>query len=131
MTIKINEKDFVLPGEDHLIMPAVLAAPAAPQTAAAWVPRPEAPRLIHGGSGGPARKAAEHTAELERLRRIEANYERDKAMLRQDRALARSASHDVGHAEGFVGHDLTRQEIDSMTGEYQRMVAAYMAQKLC
>jgi hypothetical protein len=40
--------------------------------------------------------------ELERLRRIEANYEKDKAMLAREKApaLARSASHDVGHAEG-------------------------------
>ncbi|MDR0312031.1 MAG: hypothetical protein LBI14_00375 [Treponema sp.] len=41
-------------------------------------------------------------AELERLRKIEANYERDKAMLARQKqpALARSESHDVGHAEG-------------------------------
>jgi hypothetical protein len=35
---------------------------------------------------------------------MEANYERDKAMLERERqpALARSASHEVGHAEGDV-----------------------------
>jgi hypothetical protein len=38
--------------------------------------------------------------ELERLRRIEANYEKDKAALAREKqpALARSESHDVGHA---------------------------------
>jgi hypothetical protein len=41
---------------------------------------------------------------MERLRRIEANYEKDKAKLAREKApaLARSASHDVGHAEGSV-----------------------------
>ena len=40
--------------------------------------------------------------ELARLRRIEANYEQDKAMLERERqpALARSDTHEVGHAEG-------------------------------
>jgi hypothetical protein len=40
-------------------------------------------------------------AELDRLRRIEANYERDKAAMAKEKApaLARSESHDVGHAE--------------------------------
>ncbi|GHV53902.1 hypothetical protein AGMMS49579_13500 [Spirochaetia bacterium] len=45
----------------------------------------------------------ERDAELERLRRIEANYEKDKAMLAKEKvpALARSDSHEVGHAEGM------------------------------
>jgi hypothetical protein len=40
--------------------------------------------------------------ELERLRKIEANYEKDKAALAREKApaLARSESHDIGHAEG-------------------------------
>lgn len=40
--------------------------------------------------------------ELERLRKIEANHEKDKASLARQKqpALARSESHDVGHAEG-------------------------------
>jgi hypothetical protein len=40
--------------------------------------------------------------ELERLRKKEANYEKDKAVLAREKqpALARSESHDVGHAEG-------------------------------
>jgi hypothetical protein len=40
-------------------------------------------------------------AELERLRRIEANYEKDKAAMSREKApaLARSESHEVGHAE--------------------------------
>ncbi len=43
-------------------------------------------------------------AEMDRLRRIEANYERDKAALAREKqpVLARSASHDVGHAEGTI-----------------------------
>jgi hypothetical protein len=47
-------------------------------------------------------KNAARDSELERLRKMEANYERDKAeMARQKRpALARSESYDVGHAEG-------------------------------
>ncbi len=50
----------------------------------------------------PAANMSTQDAELERLRRIEANYERDKAALVRERqpVLARSASHDVGHAEG-------------------------------
>ncbi|MDR0320587.1 MAG: hypothetical protein LBI28_03720 [Treponema sp.] len=41
-------------------------------------------------------------AELERLRKIEANYEKDKASLARQKqpVLARSESHDVGHARG-------------------------------
>jgi hypothetical protein len=46
-------------------------------------------------------------AELERLRRIEANYERDKAAMSREKApaLARSESHEVGHAEGEEEYD--------------------------
>jgi hypothetical protein len=45
---------------------------------------------------------AHKDAELERLRKINANYEKDKAKLAREKApaLARSASHDIGHAEG-------------------------------
>jgi hypothetical protein len=41
-------------------------------------------------------------AELERLRKMEANFEKDKASMPRQKqpALARSESHDVGHAEG-------------------------------
>jgi hypothetical protein len=41
-------------------------------------------------------------AELERLRRVETNYERDKAAMVREKApvMARSESHEVGHAEG-------------------------------
>jgi hypothetical protein len=47
----------------------------------------------------PGRQARD--AELERLRKIEANYEKDKAVLAREKqpALARSESRDVGHAE--------------------------------
>jgi hypothetical protein len=53
-----------------------------------------------GGEQRQGRRDA-RDAELERLRRMEANYEKDKAMLRREKApaLARSESHDVGHAE--------------------------------
>lgn len=48
----------------------------------------------------PRRQARD--AELERLRKMEANYEKDKAVLAREKqpALARSESRDVGHAEG-------------------------------
>jgi hypothetical protein len=48
----------------------------------------------------PKRQAGD--TELERLRRIEVNYERDKAALAREKqpALARSESRDVGHAQG-------------------------------
>jgi len=41
---------------------------------------------------------------IDRLKRIEANYKKDKAMLAKERApaLARSDTHDVGHAEGTI-----------------------------
>jgi hypothetical protein len=50
--------------------------------------------------------------ELERLRKIEANYERDKAALVRERApaLARSESHDIGHAEGSGKRALDGEE---------------------
>jgi hypothetical protein len=48
-----------------------------------------------------------HNAELERLLKIEANYEKDKAALarRKQPALARSESHDVGHAEKIENNE--------------------------
>ncbi len=61
-------------------------------------PTPTAPTIPRTASS-PNTKS---DGEVERLRRIEANYEKDKAMLAREKApaLARSASHDVGHAEG-------------------------------
>jgi hypothetical protein len=43
--------------------------------------------------------------EDERMARINANYEHDKAALAREQtpALARSDTHDVGHAEGMEG----------------------------
>jgi hypothetical protein len=63
-------------------------------------------------------------AELERLRRIEANYERDKAAMSREKApaLARSESHEVGHAEGEEVNEITSLEINEMTKEFQRAV---------
>jgi hypothetical protein len=55
-----------------------------------------------GGLPGITQQDPAQERELERLRRIEANYEKDKAMLAKEKtpALARSDSHEVGHAEG-------------------------------
>ena len=53
----------------------------------------------------PAAKSAE-VLEREKHKRIEANYENDKAMLAKEKkqtALARKESHDAGHAEGEYG----------------------------
>jgi hypothetical protein len=48
----------------------------------------------------PLASRAERDAELARLRRIEANYERDKALLAREKpALARRDTHDVGNAD--------------------------------
>jgi hypothetical protein len=51
----------------------------------------------------PFPKKSGRDAEFERLQKIEANFEKDKALERKKQpALARSESHDVGHAEGTV-----------------------------
>jgi hypothetical protein len=52
-------------------------------------------------------------AELARLRHIEANYEKDKAMLARERqpALARSDTHKVGHAGGAASDEDTIKEV--------------------
>jgi hypothetical protein len=56
---------------------------------------------VEAGLSGVKQHDPVRDLELERLRRIEANYEKDKAMLAKEApALARSDSHDVGHAEG-------------------------------
>ncbi|MDR0404010.1 MAG: hypothetical protein LBH35_10545 [Treponema sp.] len=59
--------------------------------------------------------------ELERLRKIEANYEKDKAALAREKtpALARSESHDIGHAEGSGRKGLSEREIGKMTADFQ------------
>jgi hypothetical protein len=64
--------------------------------------RPETQTQPETGAGEKIRQFSARDAELERLRRIEANSEKDKAMLAREKvpALARSDSHDVGHAEG-------------------------------
>lgn len=50
----------------------------------------------------PVARRDARNGELERLRKIEANHEKEKAALARQKqpALARSESHDVGHAEG-------------------------------
>jgi hypothetical protein len=63
----------------------------------------ESAKVGDGTTGfGTARQFPGRDAELERLRKIEANYEKDKAALAREKApaLARSESHEVGHAEG-------------------------------
>jgi hypothetical protein len=54
---------------------------------------------------GMATHKPDKDAEIERLRQIEANYEHDKARMTKEKTpvLARSDSHDVGHAEGSGG----------------------------
>ena len=63
-------------------------------------------------------------AEIERLRRIEANYEKDKAMLARQKqpALARSESHDVGHAEGEGSISLSKQEEFKLFQDFKGIV---------
>jgi len=62
---------------------------------------------------------------IDRLKRIEANYEKDKAMLAKERApaLARSDTHDVGHAEGVdVGAESNRSEIKRMSSKLKNQI---------
>jgi len=71
------------------------------------------------------RRPSARDAELERLKRIEANYEKDKAMLAKERtpALARSDTHDVGHAEGVdVGAESNRSEIKRMSSKLKNQI---------
>jgi hypothetical protein len=60
---------------------------------------------IPGASPASARQPQRNDAELERLRRIEANYERDKALLAREKQplLARSIAHDMECAEWAAG----------------------------
>jgi hypothetical protein len=79
-------------------------------------------------NAGEERREARHTArdrELERLRKIEANYEKDRAEIAREKtpALARSESHEVGHAEeNFNGKSLSKREIARMTKDFQEEV---------
>jgi hypothetical protein len=79
-----------------------------------------------GGAGLPSKKGVarprpdEEGAELARLRRIEANYEKDKAMLERQPALARSDTHDVGHAEGAGEADETA--IKKMSAKFENLI---------
>ena len=90
------------------------------------------------GNNAPAMSAAPslprktNDPELERLRRIEANYEKDKAMLAKEKApaLARSESHDVGHAEGTNGRTISdTAEIKKLTRAMEREVANRIVEK--
>jgi hypothetical protein len=76
------------PGSDKISSVSSLQAAASPVSS-----------VTAGAAEG---RSAGRDAELERLRKIEANYEHDKAMPAKEKApaLARSASHEVGHAEG-------------------------------
>jgi hypothetical protein len=77
-------------------------------------------RLPAGGVPG---KGAQDR-EMERLRRIEANYERDKAMLEREKtpALARSDSHEVGHVEGEAQNKLSGHEERRLSNDFIEMV---------
>ena len=78
-------------------------------------------------SGGQVLRYPGRDAEIERLRRIEANYERDKAVLAKEKkapALARSESRDIGHAEGG-GEEITmrkavKQQLKDIAEELRR-----------
>jgi hypothetical protein len=78
--------------------------------------------VAHNGDArreaGQARRYPGRDAELERLRRIEANYERDKAMLAREKvpALARSESRDIGHAEGS-GEEISHKQVAHTVSE--------------
>jgi hypothetical protein len=85
-------------------------------------------RLPRGGK----RDNAERDPEVERLRRIEANYERDKAMLAREKApaLARSDSHEVGHAEGEEEEESsTDRVIGRMSRKFYRMLKDELSYK--
>jgi hypothetical protein len=75
---------------------------------------------------GPAEgRSTGRDAELERLRKIEANYEHDKAALAKEKApaLARSDSHDVGHAEGEERYVEEKRNINEMTHEFMGLIS--------
>lgn len=74
----------------------------------------------------PARSAKD--TEIERLKRIEANYKKDKAMLAKERApaLARSDTHDVGHAEGT---DQDNQDIKRIAKQLSKNVKDELARR--
>jgi hypothetical protein len=93
----------VLPGGGKEPSPAVhepAAQGAAPEIAALGMER----RRERNGK---------RDAEFERLRKINANYEKDKAKLARERApaLARSASHDIGHAEGSEEDTISAKQV--------------------
>jgi hypothetical protein len=68
--------------------------------------------------------------ERERLKKIEENYEKDKAMLAKQKqlpVLARSESHDVGHAGG--GTVETGKNRKVMSKEFNQMVKSLLKRK--
>lgn len=83
----------------------------------------------------PVRTQAQRTEdpELARLRRIEANYDKDKAMLAKEKApaLARSESHDVGHAEGTdAGMESDRSAIKRMSAKFTNQIKTELTEDL-
>jgi hypothetical protein len=97
-------------GRSTAVVPAMRAAEIKPVKTEATPPIPvvqaaPAEPTVPPVSTGMERREARQDArnrELERLRKLEANYEKDKAALAREKApaLARSESHDIGHAEG-------------------------------
>jgi hypothetical protein len=75
----------------------------------------------------PGRRARD--TEQERLRKIEVNYEKDKAVLAKEKqlALARSESHDVGHAEveGRIGNENPKQFIRKLSACFFEYFTGY------
>jgi hypothetical protein len=67
--------------------------------------------------------------ELERLRRIEANYEKDKAMLAKEQApaLARRDSHDVGQADMEAQNETDGNEEGHLLDDFLKMVKSSLS----
>ena len=102
--------------------------------ASAPIPAPAArsPSAVTPAAVTPAasatRRPSARDAEIERLKRIEANYKKDKAMLAKERtpALARSDTHDVGHAEGT---DQDNQDIKRIAKQLSKNVKDELARR--
>jgi len=114
-------------------MPSVTAEAARAETASAATGAATSNVFNFEPESDPRSKSPGSTprdAELERLRKIEANYEKDKASLAKQKqpALARSESHEVGHAEGDDGTSFKDSKV--ATRELVRMIKQFVNEKL-
>jgi hypothetical protein len=80
--------------------------------------RSETPKPAHGNTLRP------EEPEADRLRRMEANYERDKRMLAREEhsALARVRTHDAGRAEGREEEVLSRTDMEKLISRLEETV---------